>query len=420
MAAPKVFLSYSHDSPEHKDWVRRLAENLRASGVDATLDQWDLQPGQDMAAFMVRGIADADRVVLVCSAPYVTKAESGVGGVGYERLIVSAQVVQSIDTKKFIPIIRSGTAPPRSPNFLGTRLFIDFSDDAHYETKKDELLREIHGAPVHKKPPLGDNPFSGEIAKGESKGRVIGSTGFTAAGADVLNDNWFEAQRQQAEKGLAQLNLTGCMELRFALHSPLGKSQIDLVGAVKKSAIHTFGWPIGIVMESREDDRPRPYGDGIRAEISAKEHVSYDYWAARTNGDFYLLQSLFEDSRAKGKLFFNTRIVRVTEALLFASNLYAQLGAPAESNISIRVTHRGLKDRVLESSNPNRWISSSHRSSEEFSEVEIIVTLGEMRNSLVDDVRRLTESLFLLFDFQEFAPSIYDDIVRKFEQGQVT
>jgi hypothetical protein len=51
MSAPKVFISYSHDSPQHKDWVRSLASALRVNGIDAVLDQWDLSPGQDMAAF---------------------------------------------------------------------------------------------------------------------------------------------------------------------------------------------------------------------------------------------------------------------------------------------------------------------------------------------------------------------------------
>ena len=50
MSAPKVFISYSHDSAQHKDWVRSLASALRANGIDAVLDQWDLSPGQDMAA----------------------------------------------------------------------------------------------------------------------------------------------------------------------------------------------------------------------------------------------------------------------------------------------------------------------------------------------------------------------------------
>ena len=84
---PSAFLSYSHDSEPHKQWVLRLAADLRAKGVDVTLDQWDLSYGQDIAAFMVTGISGADRVILVCTEPYVRKAEAGTGGVGYERLI---------------------------------------------------------------------------------------------------------------------------------------------------------------------------------------------------------------------------------------------------------------------------------------------------------------------------------------------
>ena len=37
---PKVFISYSHDSPEHAQHVLELAERLRSDGVDAQLDQY--------------------------------------------------------------------------------------------------------------------------------------------------------------------------------------------------------------------------------------------------------------------------------------------------------------------------------------------------------------------------------------------
>jgi hypothetical protein len=41
MAVPvRVFVSYSHDSDPHRAWVLKLATDLRANGVDATLDQW--------------------------------------------------------------------------------------------------------------------------------------------------------------------------------------------------------------------------------------------------------------------------------------------------------------------------------------------------------------------------------------------
>lgn len=39
MPAPKVFISYSHDSQQRKDWALRLATSMRAHGIDAVLDQ---------------------------------------------------------------------------------------------------------------------------------------------------------------------------------------------------------------------------------------------------------------------------------------------------------------------------------------------------------------------------------------------
>ena len=38
MSIPKVFISYSHDTQEHKKWVLDLATRLRGGGVDAIID----------------------------------------------------------------------------------------------------------------------------------------------------------------------------------------------------------------------------------------------------------------------------------------------------------------------------------------------------------------------------------------------
>ncbi len=89
--APRVFVSYSHDSEVHKDWVLKLATDLRRNGVDASLDRWDVSPGGDISGFMERGLRGADRVVVVCSEKYVKKANAGEGGVGYEKMIVTAE-----------------------------------------------------------------------------------------------------------------------------------------------------------------------------------------------------------------------------------------------------------------------------------------------------------------------------------------
>jgi hypothetical protein len=137
-----------------------------------------------------------------------------------------------------------------------------------------------------------------------------------------------------------------------------------LLNAVRASEINTFGWPIGVTLENRDEYRPRPVADGIVPKVAMKARVlsskpSYDYWAARNNGDCYMLQSLFEDERAENAVFFDTRIVRITEALMFCSNLYTNLGVVPDARVSMRVSHRGLAGRTLASASPHRRLFSS-------------------------------------------------------------
>jgi hypothetical protein len=158
MTIPKAFISYSHDSQEHKKWVLEFATRLRNSGVDAILDQWELQPGDDIPHFMERNLASADRVLMVCTDRYVERANAGAGGVGYEKMIVTADLLKTIDSNKVIPIIRqAGTH--NVPTFLKSKLFIDLSRADQAEYAFDELLRTLHGAPLFKKPPIGNKPF---------------------------------------------------------------------------------------------------------------------------------------------------------------------------------------------------------------------------------------------------------------------
>ena len=156
-SAPKVFVSYSHDTPEHKRWVAELATKLRQNGVDAVLDQWDLQPGKDVPMFMEEQLKECDFALLICTERYVEKANSGTGGVGYEKMIVSAELIKDIDVGKFIPIIRQ-SGSHLVPTFIETKLFIDFSNDEFFETVIDDLLRRLLGEEISKKPPLGTPP----------------------------------------------------------------------------------------------------------------------------------------------------------------------------------------------------------------------------------------------------------------------
>jgi len=86
--SPIVFISYSHDSSEHKQWVANLGIRLRKNGVDAILDQWDLFPGDDVPSFMENKLSSCQYALLICTKRYVKKANAGIGGVGYEKMIV--------------------------------------------------------------------------------------------------------------------------------------------------------------------------------------------------------------------------------------------------------------------------------------------------------------------------------------------
>ena len=158
--APKIFVSYSHDSRDHRRWVLDLSTKLIDNGIDVTLDQWDLRLGEDVARFMEAGVRVADRVLVICTPQYVMKANEGTGGVGYERLIVTAHLVRGLGTTKFIPIVRDSSGEYNTPDFLGNRYYVDFSDDEDFAARFDELLHELHQVPIVQKPPLGRNPFS--------------------------------------------------------------------------------------------------------------------------------------------------------------------------------------------------------------------------------------------------------------------
>ena len=158
--APRVFISYSHDSPEHKRWVAHIATVLREKGVDAILDQWDLGFGDDVTLFMEKGLSESDRVLAMCTPEYVRKADAGVGGVGYERMIVTAEIVRDIGTNKFIPVICPGNEDVTRPKCLETRFHVDFRDGPGLDEQIALLLSELHGKPAVTKPPLGRNPFA--------------------------------------------------------------------------------------------------------------------------------------------------------------------------------------------------------------------------------------------------------------------
>lgn len=146
MNSPKVFISYAWESDDVKEWVKNLAIQLRKSGVDVKLDQWEIAPGDQMPHFMEKSVRDNDYVMLICTPKYKLKSENRIGGVGYEGDIMTAEVLQSSNHRKFIPILQSGAKDVSIPTWLKGKYFIDLSNDLHFTKNFKDLITTVLNA----------------------------------------------------------------------------------------------------------------------------------------------------------------------------------------------------------------------------------------------------------------------------------
>jgi hypothetical protein len=143
---PRVFISYSWDDEPHRNWVKAFATRLRSDGVDITLDQWHLQPGDQLPAFMERAVRENDYVLIVCTPTYADRSNLRVGGVGYEGDIMTGEVFTSRNERKFIPVWRLGAQwNVAAPSWLLAKYRIDLRGDPFSEQQYQDLLITLHG-----------------------------------------------------------------------------------------------------------------------------------------------------------------------------------------------------------------------------------------------------------------------------------
>ena len=72
---PRVFLTYSHDSPEHNAAVLALAKRLRSDGCIVVIDQEQDWVPETWTVWMMRQIEQADFVLVICTEVYKRRAE---------------------------------------------------------------------------------------------------------------------------------------------------------------------------------------------------------------------------------------------------------------------------------------------------------------------------------------------------------
>ncbi len=154
---PTAMISYSWDDEDHKGWVRNLATRLRGDGVDVSLDQWDAHPGDQLTAFMETAVRENDFILVVCTPRYKERSDSRRGGVGYEGNIMTAEVMNEGNERKFIPLLRGPEWGLSAPSWLLGKYYIDLKGDPYSDDNYADLLDTLLGR-RDCRPPLGRPP----------------------------------------------------------------------------------------------------------------------------------------------------------------------------------------------------------------------------------------------------------------------
>jgi predicted transcriptional regulator len=160
IANPVVFISYSWDDEDHKNWVLNLTKRLFENGVQVILDRYELKPGANMLHFMESAIPKADKVLIIFTPNYKLKAEKRQGGVGYEYSILNIALYnEMVNNTKYIPVLKAGTFQESVPAFMQQFIAVDMTDPNKFEDMFNSLLLSIYDKPVLDKPALGKSPF---------------------------------------------------------------------------------------------------------------------------------------------------------------------------------------------------------------------------------------------------------------------
>lgn len=191
MPAPRVFISYSHDSPAHCDAVLALAQQLRRDGIDAELDQFHAEELLHWPRWCAEQMRpeNADFVLCVCTAEYARRVEGRVAadvgkGVYWEGTLIHNELYDAKGKPRYVPVLLPGGKAADIPrllqNFTRFQLASIGLADAGYAalyrllTRQASRPAEALGTLVDLKP-LPDKPRLTDFA---AKPRLFKSSGW--------------------------------------------------------------------------------------------------------------------------------------------------------------------------------------------------------------------------------------------------
>ncbi|WP_370963088.1 SEFIR domain-containing protein [Amycolatopsis sp. cg9] len=124
--APRVFVTYAHDNPEHKELVHEFASFLRIGiGLDVHLDLWYDNVRRDWSLWATENLAKADFILVIASPAYKSRADGTAmphegRGSQFEAAIIRDNLTRDLrrETERVLPVVLPGRSVEEIPDFL--------------------------------------------------------------------------------------------------------------------------------------------------------------------------------------------------------------------------------------------------------------------------------------------------------------
>lgn len=277
MRPPRVLISYSHDSPEHKEAVFRLSERLRKDGVDAWIDQYEPDPDIGWPSWIRRQVEQADKVLLIFTETYKRRftgyEEIGRGlGATFEGVIVTQALYDNGPTNsKFrVVVLNSSDAQFITPEL---RRFTWYCADSNENYEK--LLRWLKGSPAIVPSPIGVGPDLAFISSAEPV-----ATGTTAISAIERTEAHVSKeardptplQRIRTYKAIFLGTFGGYQTIAYGINDKnqiIGHSQLD-----SKGRQHAFLYSDGRLIDLNPEENSYGWGTAINDAGSVAGFIS--------------------------------------------------------------------------------------------------------------------------------------------------
>ncbi len=165
VVAPRVFVSYVHESERHRATVLAFATFLREQGVDAVLDVWSAGARHDWYAWAIREMIEAVYVLVIASPKYRAVGDGSAPADEHRGVQCEATLLRDVVygdrvrwTPKVLPVLLPGHGVEDIPRFLSPHTTSHYAVSTYTVTGAEDLLRVVHGRPSHVAPPVSSPP----------------------------------------------------------------------------------------------------------------------------------------------------------------------------------------------------------------------------------------------------------------------